>query len=130
MARFTVNQPIDTLEPRITVDPTLSIGFHRFQLLVTDSSGRRSQPALATVEVRTATTDGSVVIGGVITDPLRGGTIADPVSGGGSVTDPLRARIVTPPAATQTPSPPQASATPASATPASRRTRKTRKKPK
>ena len=124
MARFVVNQPIDTPEPRITVDQPLPIGLHRFQLVVTDSSGRSSQPALATVEVRTATTGGGGVIGGGITDPVRGGTITDPVRDGGSVTDPLRDRIVTPPGATRPPR------SPAPATPAPRGRRNTRKEPR
>lgn len=76
MARFVVNQPIDTREPRIAVDPPLAVGMHRFQLEVFDQAGNRSRPDIVTIEVRTDTLgglgglDGGVIGGGTV-EPIR-----------------------------------------------------------
>jgi hypothetical protein len=52
MARFALNQTIETAEPTIAVDPGLPLGRHRFQLVVIDAAGRRSRPVEAIVEVQ------------------------------------------------------------------------------
>jgi hypothetical protein len=52
MVRFALNQTIETAEPTIAVDPGLPPGRHRFQLVVIDETGHRSQPAEAIVEVQ------------------------------------------------------------------------------
>ena len=40
MARFEINQPLVTKEPRILVDAGLRAGLHRFRLVVTDDQGQ------------------------------------------------------------------------------------------
>ena len=52
MARFALNQTIETAEPTIAVDPGLPPGRHRFQLVVIDDAGRRSRPVEAIVEIQ------------------------------------------------------------------------------
>jgi hypothetical protein len=52
MARFVLNQTIETAEPTIAVDAGLPPGRHRFQLVVIDDAGRRSRPVEAIVEVQ------------------------------------------------------------------------------
>lgn len=51
MARFVVNEPIRTAEPTVVVDAGLPVGEHRFQLVVTDSSGNSSRPDVVTVQI-------------------------------------------------------------------------------
>jgi len=51
MARFQVNEPIRSQRPVIVVDPGLAPGVHRFELVVTDSRGRRSAPAVVAVNI-------------------------------------------------------------------------------
>jgi hypothetical protein len=52
MAAFTVDKPIPTRTPTITVDAGLAVGDHRFQLEVVDDGGLRSKPDLVTVTVQ------------------------------------------------------------------------------
>jgi hypothetical protein len=52
MARFVLNQTIETADPTIAVDPGLPPGRHRFQLVVIDDAGRRSRPVEAIVEIQ------------------------------------------------------------------------------
>jgi hypothetical protein len=56
MPVFALNQPIDTDQPtvEVSIDPSnvLAVGVHTFQLIVTDDSGNRSQPALVEIVVR------------------------------------------------------------------------------
>jgi hypothetical protein len=52
MARFVLNQTIETAEPTIAVDAGLPPGRHRFQLVVIDDAGRRSRPVEAIVEIQ------------------------------------------------------------------------------
>lgn len=56
MANFTLGTPITTTEAQIevTVDPAnpLSIGVHRFQLVVVDEAGNSSQPTVVEVIVK------------------------------------------------------------------------------
>src|SRR5258705_12345026 len=52
MVRFALNQTIETAEPTIAVDPGLPPGRHRFQLVVIDDAGHRSQPVEAIIEVQ------------------------------------------------------------------------------
>ena len=56
MANFVIGTPIEGTDPTIdvTVAPTapLAIGQHRFQLVVVDDSGNKSQPATVDVVVR------------------------------------------------------------------------------
>ncbi len=54
MVQFALNQTIETAEPTITVDPGLPLGQHRFQLVVIDAAGNRSQPAIAVVDIQRA----------------------------------------------------------------------------
>lgn len=49
--RFEPNKPIETTSPRVVVDAGLDPGAHRFQLVVVDTSGLRSQPTEVTVTV-------------------------------------------------------------------------------
>ena len=49
--RFTPNQPIVTDEPRVAVDPGLPVGIHRFQLVVVNDRGQRSEPAEVVVVI-------------------------------------------------------------------------------
>ena len=52
MATFTVGKPITTKEPTVTVDAGLPVGLHRFQLVVVDDAGNRSEPDVAVVSVQ------------------------------------------------------------------------------
>ena len=72
MATFTVNQPIVTREPAITVDAGLPIGRHRFRLEVTDTAGLVSKPMEVIVTVRRPLIldPGTVVVGPVIPTPI------------------------------------------------------------
>jgi len=51
MAKFVPGQPITTEQPFIDVDAGLSVGTHRFQLVVVDAEGNRSAPDIQTVTV-------------------------------------------------------------------------------
>jgi len=51
MAKFVRGQPIATDQPFIDVDAGLSVGTHRFQLVVVDAQGNRSAPDIQTVTV-------------------------------------------------------------------------------
>ena len=51
MAVFVPGRAITTRVPTITVDPGMTIGSHRFQLVVVDSAGQRSRPDVAVVRV-------------------------------------------------------------------------------
>ncbi|MEX0268921.1 hypothetical protein AB3R30_07255 [Leptolyngbyaceae cyanobacterium UHCC 1019] len=56
MATFSLNTPIETIEPKIevTVDPAqpLAAGVYRFQLVVVDDSGNASDPQVVEVVVK------------------------------------------------------------------------------
>ena len=49
MATFVPGRPITTEQPFIDVDAGLSVGTHRFQLVVVDAQGNRSAPDVQTV---------------------------------------------------------------------------------
>jgi hypothetical protein len=49
VATFVTGQPITTEQPFIDVDAGLSVGTHRFQLVVVDTQGNRSAPDIQTV---------------------------------------------------------------------------------
>jgi YVTN family beta-propeller protein len=51
MAKFTINTPLTTAAPTISVDAGLPPGTHRFQLVVQDEAGNASQAAVADVVV-------------------------------------------------------------------------------
>ncbi|MDO8356401.1 MAG: hypothetical protein Q7U76_08445 [Nitrospirota bacterium] len=51
MATFVPGRPITTDQPFIDVDPGLSVGTHRFQLVVVDAQGNQSAPDVQTVTV-------------------------------------------------------------------------------
>ena len=51
MAKFRPGEPIETEEPRISVDNRLAVGKHRFQLVVENDRGERSDPVVLFVEV-------------------------------------------------------------------------------
>ena len=65
MARFEINQPQVTREPRILVDAGLRPGLHRFRLVVTDDQGLSSRPDEVVVQVSTLTSQGGFL-------PVRG----------------------------------------------------------
>jgi hypothetical protein len=75
MARFVLNQTIETAEPTIAVDPGLPPGRHRFELVVIDDAGKRSQPVEAIVEIQREIVPPPPVIR---TDP-RAGAVRPPV---------------------------------------------------
>ena len=52
MARFVVNRPITTTEPFIKVDGGLPEGRYKFQLVVVDGQGNKSQPATLMVTIK------------------------------------------------------------------------------
>jgi hypothetical protein len=49
--RFEPGVPFRSREPTVTVDPGLEEGPHRFQLVVVNARGQRSQPAVVTVTI-------------------------------------------------------------------------------
>lgn len=51
MAAFVPGRPITTDQPFIDVDAGLSVGTHRFQLVVVDAEGNRSAPDVRTVTI-------------------------------------------------------------------------------
>jgi hypothetical protein len=51
VATFVPGRPITTDQPVIDVDPGLSVGTHRFQLVVVDAQGNRSAPDIQVVTV-------------------------------------------------------------------------------
>jgi len=65
MAKFVVGTPVETDTPviEVTVDATspLSMGRHRFQLVVVDDSGNRSAPDTVDVIVRDSTNPTAVL---------------------------------------------------------------------
>ena len=61
MARFVAGTPQITREPTITVDAGLPVGRHRFRLEVIDSSGLRSAPDQAIVDVQRITGPGPII---------------------------------------------------------------------
>jgi hypothetical protein len=80
MARFVLNQTIETAEPTIVVDAGLPPGRHRFQLVVIDDAGHRSRPVEAIVEIQREIVPPPPVIR---TDPRAGpvGPTLDPALG-------------------------------------------------
>ena len=60
MARFVAGTPQITREPTITVDAGLPVGRHRFRLEVIDTSGLRSAPDHAIVDVQRITGPGPI----------------------------------------------------------------------
>lgn len=52
MARFALNQPIETDAPSIVVDAGMPVGQHRFQLVVIDDAGNKSKAATAVVDIQ------------------------------------------------------------------------------
>src|SRR5262245_55051882 len=78
MARFVLNQMIETAEPTIAVDPGLPLGRHRFQLVVIDAAGRRSRPVEAIVEIQREIVLPPPVI---LTNPRAGPPPRDPALG-------------------------------------------------
>jgi len=52
MAKFVVNRAVTTRGSSVKVDGDLAIGRHRFQLVVVDSQGNRSRPAIVTVVIK------------------------------------------------------------------------------
>ena len=95
MARFEINQPLVTQEPRILVDAGLRAGLHRFRLVVTDDQGLSSQPDEVVVQVSTLTREGGFL-------PVRrpsGAARVQPVAG-------VDAPAITPGAVPAVPSPP------------------------
>ncbi len=61
MARFEVRTPITTREPTIVVDAGLPVGRHRFRLEVIDTTGQRSAPDDAIVDVQRIVGPGPVI---------------------------------------------------------------------
>jgi hypothetical protein len=72
MAEFRPMAPVVTAAPTVTVDNTLAVGGHRFQLEVVDAAGLRSQPHQAIVQVQRIIVDPGPIITGpgpIVVDP-------------------------------------------------------------
>jgi len=72
--RFSLNKPIETVEPTVVVDRGLPAGVHRFQLIVVNRAGKSSAPVEVDVVVdplRTATPGDIPLPGPVVIGPLR-----------------------------------------------------------
>ena len=52
MAKFVVNRAVTTRGSMVKVDGGVTIGRHRFQLVVVDSQGNKSRPAIVTVVIK------------------------------------------------------------------------------
>lgn len=52
MAKFVIKRPVTTRGSSVKVDGGLAIGRHRFQLVVVDSQGNKSRPAIVTVLIK------------------------------------------------------------------------------
>jgi hypothetical protein len=100
VATFVPGQPITTDQPFIDVDAGLSVGIHRFQLVVVDTQGNRSAPDIQTVTISRLPITPPVVgpVGPVI--PI------DPVGPTGPVS-PISPTIPITPITTVTPTPVQ-----------------------
>ena len=81
MATFAVGQSITTREPTIAVDPGLGAGEHRFQLVVVDSAGLASAPAVAivTMQRRVIPPPGRITSEPILAQPVS--TPTSPVPG-------------------------------------------------
>lgn len=55
MTKFVVNKPVVTTTPTVMVDAGLKEGTHRFQLVVVDSAGNESKPAVVVVTIKPGT---------------------------------------------------------------------------
>ena len=51
MASFRINVPVESTEPRVSVENRLAAGLHRFQLVVVGRNGQQSAPDFALVRV-------------------------------------------------------------------------------
>ncbi len=96
MAIFIPGRPITTDQPFIDVDAGLSVGPHRFQLVVVDVQGNRSAPDVQTVTITRLPIPPPIVgpgipIGPVI--PVRLVPVVDPISPIGPI-DPAPVRPV------------------------------------
>lgn len=85
MATFVPGRPITTDQPFVDVDAGLSVGTHRFQLVVVDAQGNRSAPDIQTVTITRLPIPPPVVgpIGPVIpidpVSPIRPVPVVDPI---------------------------------------------------
>ena len=57
MTKFTIDVPVITSVPSVSVDAGLAVGSHRFRLEVVDSAGNVSKPAEAVVRIQTRLVD-------------------------------------------------------------------------
>jgi hypothetical protein len=82
VATFAVGQAITTRESSIAVDAGLAVGEHRFQLVVVDSAGLRSAPALAVVSVTRGviTQPGPILSGPILSQPVPSQPAPTPTS--------------------------------------------------
>ena len=94
MANFEIGKEIVTESPTVQVTPApgdpLRPGLHRFQLVVEDDSGNRSQPALLDIIVRDTTAPTAVIrlVGGVdptFNNPFELDASDSKDSGGGTI---------------------------------------------
>ena len=51
MAKFAINRPLTTTEPKVVVDAGLPEGRHRFSLVVVNEAGAQSPPDVVVVTV-------------------------------------------------------------------------------
>jgi len=108
VATFVPGRPITTDQPFIDVDAGLSVGTHRFQLVVVDAQGNRSAPDIQTVTITRLTITPPVVgpIGPVIpidpVPPIRPVPVVDPIRPIGAI-DPSLVRPVRGPRGTTKP---------------------------
>jgi hypothetical protein len=79
--KFTLNQPFETDQPAVDVDPGLPPGPYRFQLVVVDQAGRRSKPTEVVVTIAERTVTPPVVVDPRIVAPATPipGRIASPL---------------------------------------------------
>jgi hypothetical protein len=49
--RFEPNRPVETTVPRVVVDAGLRPGQYRFELVVVNTRGQRSEPAVVVITV-------------------------------------------------------------------------------
>lgn len=85
MATFVPGRPITTDQPFIDVDAGLSVGTHRFQLVVVDMQGNQSVPDIQTVTITRLPITPPVIgpIGPVLpidpVSPIRPVPVIDPI---------------------------------------------------
>lgn len=84
MVSFVTGTAVKTDTPDVLVDAGLPVGRHRFQLVVMDNGGTRSQPDEIVVQIRRGVVPpvtGPVITGPVVLGPFVPGPVTGPVTG-------------------------------------------------